>query len=225
MKVHCCCGYYSDYAEKITGIARPRDPPFWESYMFCWAVKSGQHHRDFYILKTDGRLDITRKNFDRVRPTFGEWAAKIVPTIANRPLYLVPVPNTEALISVSNYQTLTMVREAFHGTDLQRDAIDALRWNTKRKKAQEGGSRKREDLLPLLDVVSTVKGKNIILIDEIVTTGGNLLACQDRLVAAGAKVAAAITCGRSVYDLKDPPFGARSFDLLGQLQDYRSENR
>jgi hypothetical protein len=113
MKVHCCCGYYSDYAEKITGIARPRDPPFWESYMFCWAVKSGQYYRDFHILKSDGRLDITRNNFDRVRLTFGEWAAKIVRTVADHPLYLVPVPNTEALTNVSSYRTLTMVQEAF----------------------------------------------------------------------------------------------------------------
>jgi adenine/guanine phosphoribosyltransferase-like PRPP-binding protein len=63
-------------------------------------------------------------------------------------------------------------------------------------------------------------GKNIVLIDDIVTTGGNLLACQDRLISAGAKVVGAVTCGRSVYDLNDPPFGARSFDLIDQLQDY-----
>jgi predicted amidophosphoribosyltransferase len=221
MRVHHFCGYFSDYAVTVTGIPRPRDPPFWESYMFCWAVKSGEYHRDFYILKSDGRLNITKDNFDRVRPTFGEWAAKVIATFPQNPLHLVPVPNTEALANATTYRTLKLVQEAFKGTDYDGSALDGLRWNKTRQKAHEGGSRKREDLLPLLDAKPGVKGKNIVLIDEIVTTGGNLLACQDRLIAAGATVVGAVTCGRSVYDVNDPPFGARSFDLTEQLQDYR----
>ncbi len=67
-----------------------------------------------------------------------------------------------------------------------------------------------------------MKGKNIVLIDEIVTTGGNLLACQNELVAAGATVVGAVTCGLSVYDVKEAaPFSPRSFDLTEQLQDYQ----
>ena len=52
--------------------------------MFCWAVKSGEYHRDFYILKLNVRLDITKSNFDRVRPTFGEWAAKVIATFREK---------------------------------------------------------------------------------------------------------------------------------------------
>jgi len=221
MRVHCCCGYYSDYAEKVTGIPRPRDPPFWESYMFCWAVKSGEYHRDFYILKAEGRLDITKDNFDRVRPTFGEWAAKVIATFPEKSLHLVPVPNTEALVNVTTYRTLKMVQEAFSETAFNGRALDGLRWKSQRQKAHEGGSRKRADLLPLLEATPQVGGKNIVLIDEIVTTGGNLLACQDSLIAAGANVVGAVTCGLSVYDVKEPPFGARNFELTEQLKDYR----
>ena len=61
----------------------------------------------------------------------------------------------------------------------------------------------------------------MVLIHEIVTTGGDLLASQDRLIAAGAKIVAAVTCGRSVYDLKAPPFKARSFELAEQLKVYQ----
>jgi predicted amidophosphoribosyltransferase len=133
----------------------------------------------------------------------------------------VPVPNTEALLNVTTYRTLRMVQEAFKGTAYDGCALDGLRWNKTRQKAHEGGSRKRAELLPLLHAKPEVKDKKVALIDEIVTTGGNLLACQDRLLAAGASVVGAVTCGRSVYDLKDPPFGARSFDLTEQLQDYK----
>ena len=220
MRVHCCCGYYSDFAARVTGVARPRDPPFWEAYMFCWAVKSGRFHRNFYIVKSDGRLDITKANFNRVRPTFGEWAAKVITEFPERPLYLVPVPDTEALVNVAGYRTLNLVREAFKETEYEGQALDGLRWTKRRKKGHEGGSRKREELLQLLETKDDVNGKNIVLIDEIVTTGGNLLACSDKLVKTGAKVIGAVTCGRSVYDLDDAAFGARNFELTEQLQDY-----
>lgn len=220
MKVHWCCGYYSDYAVRVTGVKRPRQPPFWESYMFCWAVKSGEYHRDFYIMKSDGRLVITKDNFQLVRPTFGEWAAKTIATFGESSLHLVPVPNTEALADVETYRTLKLAEEAFKGTKYETWVLDGLRWNKQRQKGHEGGSRKREELLPLLDAKPVVEGKNIVLVDEIVTTGGNLLACQDRLVTAGAKVIGAVVCGRAVYNLEDQPFGAHSFDLTTQLQDY-----
>ncbi len=98
----------------------------------------------------------------------------------------------------------------------------ALRVVAERQKAHEGGSRKREELLPLLMAKPEVKGKKVVLIDEVVTTGGNLLACADRLSAAGATVIGAVTCGLSVCDTNEPPFGARQFDLTEQLQDYRA---
>lgn len=166
MKVHSCCGYYSNYAEKVTRVPRPRDPPFWESYMFCWAVKSGQYKRDFCIIKSDGQLNITKSNFTLVRPTFGEWAAKAVASFGQKSLHLVPVPNTEALSNVTTYRTLTMVEESFRNTEYADRALDGLRWKKQRQKAHEGGSRKREELLPLLSAKPEVKGKKVILIDE-----------------------------------------------------------
>lgn len=116
-----------------------------------------------------------------------------------------------------------MVKEAFKGTDYDGRALDSLRWSRRRQKGHEGGSRKRAELLSLLAAKPEVKGKNVVLIDEVVTTGGNLLACRDRLIAAGAKVVGAVTCGRSVYDSKEPRFGERSFELTEQLQDYKKE--
>jgi predicted amidophosphoribosyltransferase len=221
MKIAHYCGYYSDFAVKVTGVARPRNPPFWEAYMFCWAVKSGQYHREFYVERPEGRLNITKANFHLVRPTFRGWAAQKLPAFSTDPLVLVPVPNAEALAGVTCYRTLEMAKAAFEDTAYSECILDALHWNAKRQKAHEGGSRKRSDLLPLLSVKTDVKDKKIVLVDDLVTTGGNLLACYDRLAADGAAVLGAITCGRSVYDLNAPPFGQREFELTEELADYR----
>jgi hypothetical protein len=221
MKVYWCCGYYSDYAVKVTGVARPRKPPFWEAYMFCWAVKSGEYHGDFYIERKAGRLNITRNNFRLVRPTFGAWAAKNLTTFSNQSLLVVPVPSKAAIVGVETYASLKMAQQALKGTDYENCVLDGLRWTKKLQKAHEGGPRKRADLLPFLDVTSDVDGKQIVLIDDLFTTGGSLLACQDRLNAAGATVLGTITCGRTVYDTAEPPFKAREFELTDELSDYR----
>jgi len=220
MKLIHACGYYSGLAVKA-GKPRPRNPPFWEAYMFCWAVKSGEFHGNFYIERKEGRLNITRNNFQLVRPTFGSWAAKNLPTFTEESLLVVPVPSKAALIGVEAYTSLEMTRQALKGTTYENCVLDGLRWTEKLQKAHEGGPRKRADLLPLLQVTSDVKEKKIVLIDDLFTTGGSLLACQDRLSAEGATVLGAITCGRTVYDATEPPFKARKFELTEELSDYR----
>jgi predicted amidophosphoribosyltransferase len=189
--------------------------------MFCWAVKSGEYHGDFYIERKAGRLNITRNNFQLVRPTFGAWAARMLPTFSDQSLLVVPVPSKAALVGVETYASLEMAQQAMRGTDYQNCVLDGLRWTKKLQKAHEGGPRKRADLLSLLEVTSNVNGKQIVLIDDLFTTGGSLLACHDRLNAAGATVLGAITCGRTVYDTAEPPFKAREFELKDELSDYR----
>jgi hypothetical protein len=65
--------------------------------MFCHAVKSGQFHRNFYIERVADRLNINQQNFNLVRPTFGEWVARTLPTFSDKPLSVVPVPHARML--------------------------------------------------------------------------------------------------------------------------------
>jgi hypothetical protein len=225
MKIAHACGYWSDRAGE-----RPRDPPFYEAYLFCWAVKSGVYKYDFFIDTTDGRVDITSDNFDEVRLTFGEWAARKARSwLEKGDISLVPIPSKSALSTVKTYGSLELVQEAFKGTEFETNALDALRWTKKLPKAHEGGPRSRADLLPLLSVRQEAKssltgGKNVILIDDLLVTGGSALACYDKLTAEGANVLGAITCGKAVYDKTDPPFGAKQFDLTKELSDQRDKS-
>jgi predicted amidophosphoribosyltransferase len=223
MKVAYICGYYSDTAEKTTGVKRPRNPPFYEAYMFCWAVKSGLYKHDFYIEReAAGRLNITNDNFHLVRPTFGEWAARRLPTFSTEPLLIIPVPSKGATPGQATYRSLEMAQQAFKDTPFAGSVFHGLRWNKKLPAAHEGGPRKRADILPLLDAMPGAEGKNVVLVDDLVVTGSSLLACEDKLTAAGAKVLGAITCGKSVYDAKEPPFKARTFEFVEEMADVHS---
>lgn len=222
MKVAHCCGYYSERAVKA-GKPRPRKPPFWEAYMFCHAVKSGEFHRNFYIPRKSGQLDITTNNFNLVRPIFGAWATRTLPTFSKDSFLIVPVPSKKALASVETYKSLEMAKQALKGTAYADSVHDGLRWNKELKSAHDGGPRSRADLLPCLDVKGDLKGKKIVLIDDLITTGGSLLACKDRLEAEGAEVLGAITCGRTVYDSAEAPFMSRDFELTDELSDQRDQ--
>jgi hypothetical protein len=223
MKVAHACGYWSELAGK-----RPRNPPFYEAYLFCWAVKSGERKFDFFVDKKGGRLIITRNNFRLVRPTFGKWAALTARSwLAEGDISLVPVPSKSAVGNVATYGSLELVHEAFKGTEFENSALDALRWTKELPKAHEGGPRSRTDLLSVLAVRQEAKllnATNIVLIDDLLVTGGSALACYDKLTAEGANVLGAITCGKAVYDKTDPPFGAKQFDLTEELSDQRDKS-
>ncbi|MEJ0076479.1 MAG: phosphoribosyltransferase [Alphaproteobacteria bacterium] len=221
MKVGFICGYYSDTAEKVTGVKRPRNPPFYEAWMFCLAVKSGEYHRTFYIEREAGRLNIDDKNFNLVRPTFGEWAAKWAAQLSSDPLVIVPVPSKDGVTGADSYRSLKMAQDALAGTAYADSVFDGLRWNKQLLAAHEGGLRSRAEFVKVLEVQPGLDGKNVVLIDDLFTTGASLLACEDKLTAAGAKVLGAVTCGKAVYDAKEPPFKGRTFDLTEELADVK----
>jgi hypothetical protein len=47
-----------------------------------------------------------------------------------------------------------------------------------------------------------------------------LLASMDCLTAAGANVLGAITCGKTIYDIKTPAFGTEQIELTAELADW-----
>jgi predicted amidophosphoribosyltransferase len=157
-----------------------------------------------------------------VRPTFGKWLAKKLPDFSADPILVVPVPSKDALPKAASYRSIEMAREALKGSARTDSVYDALRWDEVLKPAHESGPRGRAELLPHLQARGELAGQKIVLVDDLITTGGSLLACKDKLEAAGATVLGAITCGRTVYDAKVPPFKECEFDLTGESSDFRA---
>lgn len=216
MKVIFYCGYYPDRAHKEL---RARTEDYWNAYFYVWAVKVGKFKRGFYIL-SPRRTNITNGNFSEVRKIFGKWAAEQIPKFSKGEPGLIPVPSKDGLNGVSSYRSLDMVREAFAETGYNYCVVDGLRWKRQLSKAHEGGSRSRAILSPLLEASPDVKDDQVILVDELFSTGGSLLACADRLKAAGAKVLGAIACGKTVYDFNTPAFGTQEIELTTELSDW-----
>ena len=218
MKVCFQCGYYSDLAHKNL-IRRPED--YWDAYFYVWAVKIGSFKKSFYYHNEHVKIQITAKNFGTVRPTFGEYVVHCIDREGTvKDLLLIAVPSKDGIVGVQEYRTLRMLRESVANTKFAANCSNALQWVKKLPKAHEGGARNREMLRALLSASPTVKGRNVVLVDDLLSTGGSLLASHDCLTGAGANVLGAVTCGRTIYDFNTPPFGDQNIMLENELSDF-----
>lgn len=218
MRVRFISGYYSDLAHK-NKQRRPED--YWDAYFFCWGVKVGTFKRPFNIHTAADKTPITAQNFSLARRTFGAWIEKSVgPLGGGSSFSLVPVPSKDGTMGNGSFRSLDMTREAVKGTILVGHVFGGLRWKEKLTKAHEGDRRSRAVLAPLLSVDASLKGRRVILVDDLVTKGSSLLASADVLEKAGAKVLGAVVCGKTIYDLNTPHFGEQEFDLTAELSDW-----
>lgn len=217
MKVHFVCGYYSDLAHRN----KKRPEKYWDAYFYVWGVKVGTYRRSFNIHYKDSVLPITPHNFNRVRSSFGRYV-EIVLIDQNIPLdvVIIPVPSKDGLLKAPSFRARDMAIEAMAGTLYADNVRGALRWSDALLKAHEGGDRRRSFLLDHLVADPSLKGRSVVLIDDLLSTGGSMLAARDCLQAVGANVLSAVTCGRTIYDFDTKAFGRQEIDLTEELGDF-----
>ena len=109
---------------------------------------------------------------------------------------LVSVPSKDGIKGAATFRSLDMTKEALKDTPLAGNVVGGLMWKQKLTAAHEGGARSRAILAPLLDVDASLKGKKVILVDDLITKGSSLLAAAEALTAAGATVIGAVVCGK-----------------------------
>jgi hypothetical protein len=81
------------------------------------------------------------------------------------------------------------------------DATGCLVRQTKIEKLASGGDRSVQVHLSSMSVIQVdlIAGREVALIDDVMTTGNSLLASRKLLLAAGAKAVACFALGRTTY--------------------------
>lgn len=216
MKVNFICGYYSDQAHK----AKRRTEPYWDAYFYVWAVKSGRFKKRFILPYQKNNIAISSDNFEIVRKSFGKFIESVIKTERyDRDSLLVPIPSKDGVVGSSNFRTSLMIQEAVAGTAFEKSPFEGLHWKTQLQQAHLGGRRNRELLKSHLLAHQDVRDKNVILVDDLLSTGSSFLAAKDILTDAGANVIGAIACGRTIYDTETKPFGYQSIELNSEIHE------
>lgn len=131
------------------------------------------------------------------------------------PIVLVPVPGSKVSVAFAGMPRTAQLAQAI-ATELNDGRIvkDALRWREPMPSANEdGGTRDPAELFNNLVLIENVDGDRVVLVDDVLTSGGHLQACAEKLRAGGAEVLMAVVAGRADENQVDDPFALRSADI------------
>ena len=160
-------------------------------------MKVGSFKRKFFIHTADKKkIEVSKDNFSIARPMFGRFVAARIQEDWGDDVNLVPVPSKDGIVGVADFRTSAMLREALSGTSFKDRSLDALYWSEQLEKAHQGGSRRREFLKEHLQTDMEVEGRKIVLVDDLLSTGGSLLASKEFLEDQGATVLGAVSWSR-----------------------------
>jgi len=205
MNVHFMCAYYSQYAHKNLA---PRTQKQWDAFKFTRAVKSGLINGYMTVpWKNKPHEEIDTKNVHRAREIFGSFVRGRISHLGIEDPSIIPVPSKDGLVRAETYRSAEMVREAMAGSDLEANVECILRFSKEMERAAAGGTRDRTALAEGMVLISRPRSRAVILVDDVITTGGSLLAAYDVLSAAAYPPTCAICCAHTVSDNLTAAFG------------------
>lgn len=130
-----------------------------------------------------------------------QWASAKAAEVAPGGAMLVPVPSSSCTGFGGDAKGMRLATEASNPA-AGYHPLECLHWHEQFEKASKGGPRDVATLFPNVRVRDDLEPQRIILVDDVVTGGGHLIACARALRAVGHTVEHAICAGRTV---KTPP--------------------
>ena len=131
---------------------------------------------------------------------FGLLAAQMLAAVTTR-VWFVPIPNSGNTVRSEGLPRTRLLAETIvkHRGDAMAAAADVLRWIEPMPSAHRfAAPRYPEQLYPNLALIARVPASTaVVLLDDLVTTGGHLRAAAAFLEDAGVRVAGALCAGRA----------------------------
>lgn len=111
---------------------------------------------------------------------------------------LIPVPSSQTVAPGFDFTGARLAR-AVAGLLPAIVAAPVLHFDQPQPRAREGGARRWQDVLPHLRGNVAGLDAPVVLLDDVMTSGGHLRACARYLAARGFEVSDAFVVGRTVW--------------------------
>jgi predicted amidophosphoribosyltransferase len=200
---------FSTYLTSIGDSWRSSD---YDAHDFIDAIKDRDINGYAHV-----RLRGTRHRFDNTnRQEVVGWFATMVADYfekapIDRPFVLVPVPGSKVDLAYTEVPRTTQLAEVVaRALGEGVTVMDALRWRTAMPSANaQGGTRDPARLFENLAITGKLEGSNVVLVDDVLTSGGHLQACAAKVLKGGANLVIAVCAGRADQQQQVDPFAVR----------------
>lgn len=173
------------------------------------AVKGRELDGRAYTRVTIGgqSVKITEANKHRAIDWFAEWAALKVDALGLAVPILLPIPSSKTVAASPRGFRTDLIAQAI-AAKCQRtpQVVPILRWDQQMTPSSEGGPRDPVTLHEHYIFVAAPPAGQYVLIDDVYTGGGHLIAAAWSLQDHQQGTDVAICCGRTCHDQLNDPF-------------------
>jgi predicted amidophosphoribosyltransferase len=180
------------------------------------AVKGLDLHGNAYTwVAIDGtNRKIVNANKDDAIAWHAGWAANRIAALGSQPKILIPIPSSKTIISSPEDFRTFKIAQSIAARLPNSVIISGLRFREARPSSREdGGSRDPEVLYPNMELRKDLPPEEIVLIDDVMTSGGHFIASSWKLADHGRAPRLALACGRSLDQPIDNPFSVAPEDI------------
>lgn len=149
----------------------------------------------------------------RVRQHFGRWAARKIRDWGYDAPTIIPVPNSNATPNVNQFPTFQIASAISTAFGQTAAANGAIRFRQAMAKSHLGGTRNEEELVANMVTRPDYWAAQVILVDDVITSGSHLKAARRALQGAGMEVQHVVVCARRMDEQVANPFALDAEDL------------
>ncbi|MDO8977548.1 phosphoribosyltransferase family protein [Reyranella sp.] len=187
-------------------------------YVMVQVAKGELTSRQFsYVTALDGtRLRVSKDNPAAVHEIFGQYGACTLRLCRNS--LIVPVPSSSHTVLGTPFTGSKLVdaivKKLSPMANMQASPILAFDQVMPRASKGEANGRDKTFIQShLITKANSLQGINVILVDDVCTSGAHLLACADYLRAKGATVANAVCIGKTSPTQHPTPLAVKPEDI------------
>jgi hypothetical protein len=190
----------------------------YDAYKLVQLLKGHEINGYVTLQKANGAwAKMTNANPGEALDLFGMWGAKKLQELGLAQALLVPVPASDCVAFDTDTKGAALAEAIVRHLPGCRHQ-SALHWKEPLQKASQGGLRDADALLAKLMIWTAMpKAPPVVLVDDVATTGGHLLACARALRHFGYEVEHAVCAAQTVNTHPEKMFDIPPRDLEADL--------